>query len=67
MLTNRPLYMTFILFMCMSLAACNCDPRGITMIGAPCDQISGDCSCKRYVTGRYCNQCLVQLHSLLKL
>uniref|UniRef100_A0A8C1T947 Laminin, beta 2-like n=1 Tax=Cyprinus carpio TaxID=7962 RepID=A0A8C1T947_CYPCA len=37
---------------------CNCDPRGITMIGAPCDQISGDCSCKRYVTGRYCNQCL---------
>ncbi|XP_043080121.1 laminin subunit beta-2 [Puntigrus tetrazona] len=37
---------------------CNCDPRGITMVGAPCDQISGDCSCKRYVTGRYCNQCL---------
>uniref|UniRef100_A0A8D3CXR2 Laminin, beta 2-like n=1 Tax=Scophthalmus maximus TaxID=52904 RepID=A0A8D3CXR2_SCOMX len=38
---------------------CNCDPRGIIMIGAPCDQISGDCSCKRYVTGRYCNQCLM--------
>ncbi|XP_051947738.1 laminin subunit beta-2 [Xyrauchen texanus] len=37
---------------------CNCDPRGITMLGAPCDQISGDCYCKRYVTGRYCNQCL---------
>ncbi|KAG7283440.1 hypothetical protein CRUP_035233, partial [Coryphaenoides rupestris] len=27
-------------------------------MGVPCDQISGDCSCKRYVTGRYCNQCL---------
>ncbi|KAG7235214.1 hypothetical protein INR49_030617, partial [Caranx melampygus] len=37
---------------------CNCDPRGIIMMGAPCDQISGDCSCKRYVTGRYCDQCL---------
>ncbi|XP_068184392.1 laminin subunit beta-1 [Antennarius striatus] len=37
---------------------CNCDPRGIIMTDAPCDQISGDCSCKRYVTGRYCNQCL---------
>nr|XP_055044545.1 laminin subunit beta-2 [Misgurnus anguillicaudatus] len=38
--------------------ACNCDPRGITTLGSPCDQISGDCSCKRYVTGRYCNECL---------
>uniref|UniRef100_A0A8C9VHC6 Laminin, beta 2-like n=1 Tax=Scleropages formosus TaxID=113540 RepID=A0A8C9VHC6_SCLFO len=37
---------------------CNCDPRGIVMLGSPCDQISGDCSCKRYVTGRYCNQCV---------
>ncbi|XP_073678938.1 laminin subunit beta-1 [Garra rufa] len=43
---------------------CNCDPRGITMIGAPCDQISGDCSCKRYVTGRYCNQCLPEYWGL---
>uniref|UniRef100_A0A3P8UUK8 Laminin, beta 2-like n=1 Tax=Cynoglossus semilaevis TaxID=244447 RepID=A0A3P8UUK8_CYNSE len=39
---------------------CNCDPRGIIMLDAPCDQISGDCSCKRYVTGRYCDQCLLQ-------
>ncbi|KAM9750902.1 laminin subunit beta-1 isoform 1-T2 [Menidia menidia] len=36
---------------------CNCDPRGIIMTGAACDQISGDCFCKRYVTGRYCDQC----------
>uniref|UniRef100_A0A8D3D257 Laminin, beta 2-like n=1 Tax=Scophthalmus maximus TaxID=52904 RepID=A0A8D3D257_SCOMX len=43
---------------------CNCDPRGIIMIGAPCDQISGDCSCKRYVTGRYCNQCLPEYWGL---
>ncbi|KAI7793829.1 laminin subunit beta-2 [Triplophysa rosa] len=43
---------------------CNCVPRGITMTGAPCDQISGDCSCKRYVTGRYCNQCLPEFWGL---
>ncbi|XP_063064024.1 laminin subunit beta-2 [Engraulis encrasicolus] len=43
---------------------CNCDPRGITMMGSPCDQISGDCSCKRYVTGRYCNQCLPEFWGL---
>ncbi|TRY90633.1 hypothetical protein DNTS_003700 [Danionella cerebrum] len=43
---------------------CNCDPRGITTQGAPCDQISGDCSCKRYVTGRYCNQCLPEYWGL---
>ncbi|CAL8260674.1 unnamed protein product [Gadus morhua 'NCC'] len=39
---------------------CNCDPRGIIRVGAPCDQISGDCSCKRYVTGRHCDQCLAE-------
>ncbi|KAG5838540.1 hypothetical protein ANANG_G00224730 [Anguilla anguilla] len=44
--------------------ACNCDPRGIIMMGSPCDQISGDCSCKRYVTGRHCNQCLPQYWGL---
>lgn len=43
---------------------CNCDPRGIIIMGAPCDQISGDCSCKRYVTGRYCNQCLPEYWGL---
>ncbi|KAM7404247.1 hypothetical protein PAMP_011613 [Pampus punctatissimus] len=43
---------------------CNCDPRGIIMMGAPCDQISGDCSCKRYVTGRYCSQCLPEYWGL---
>uniref|UniRef100_A0A665WDJ5 Laminin subunit beta-2-like n=1 Tax=Echeneis naucrates TaxID=173247 RepID=A0A665WDJ5_ECHNA len=43
---------------------CNCDPRGIIMTDAPCDQISGDCSCKRYVTGRYCNQCLPEYWGL---
>ncbi|KAJ3586836.1 hypothetical protein NHX12_013228 [Muraenolepis orangiensis] len=43
---------------------CNCDPRGIIQMGVPCDQISGDCSCKRYVTGRYCNQCLPEYWGL---
>nr|XP_061780709.1 laminin subunit beta-2-like [Nerophis lumbriciformis]XP_061780717.1 laminin subunit beta-2-like [Nerophis lumbriciformis] len=43
---------------------CNCDPRGIITMGAPCDQISGDCSCKRYVTGRYCDQCLPEFWGL---
>ncbi|XP_062396596.1 laminin subunit beta-2 [Sardina pilchardus] len=43
---------------------CNCDPRGTTMLGTPCDQISGDCSCKRYVTGRNCDQCLPEFWGL---
>ncbi|XP_011475073.1 laminin subunit beta-2 [Oryzias latipes] len=43
---------------------CNCDPRGIIRMGDPCDQISGDCSCKRYVTGRYCDQCLPEYWGL---
>ncbi|XP_067908301.1 laminin subunit beta-1 [Heterodontus francisci] len=44
--------------------ACRCDPRGIIMSGAPCDQISGDCFCKRYVTGRYCDVCLPEYWGL---
>ncbi|KAK1158494.1 laminin subunit beta-2-like isoform X1 [Acipenser oxyrinchus oxyrinchus] len=37
---------------------CQCDPRGTVSNGPQCDTISGDCFCKRLVTGRGCNQCL---------
>ncbi|XP_062924347.1 laminin subunit beta-1 isoform X1 [Mobula hypostoma] len=44
--------------------ACLCDPRGVVMMGAPCDHISGDCICKRHVTGRYCDTCLTEYWGL---
>ncbi|XP_078066136.1 laminin subunit beta-1 [Mustelus asterias] len=44
--------------------ACRCDPRGIIMSEGPCDQISGDCFCKRHVTGRYCDLCLAEYWGL---
>nr|XP_060622490.1 laminin subunit beta-2 [Anolis sagrei ordinatus] len=37
---------------------CQCDPRGTVQDGPQCDAITGDCFCKRLVTGRSCNQCL---------
>ncbi|XP_039626988.1 laminin subunit beta-2 isoform X1 [Polypterus senegalus] len=37
---------------------CQCDPRGTVSEGPQCDPISGDCFCKRLVTGRSCNKCL---------
>ncbi|KAM4721277.1 laminin subunit beta-1-like [Rhinophrynus dorsalis] len=43
---------------------CRCDPRGIVGGNTPCDQISGDCYCKRFVTGRFCNQCLPEFWGL---
>ncbi|XP_063282783.1 laminin subunit beta-4-like [Pelobates fuscus] len=43
---------------------CRCDPRGTVPGNTPCDQISGDCYCKRFVTGRYCNQCLAEFWGL---
>ncbi|GCB83687.1 hypothetical protein scyTo_0024174, partial [Scyliorhinus torazame] len=46
------------------IPACRCDPRGIIMSEAPCDQISGDCFCKRHVTGRYCDLCLEEYWGL---
>uniref|UniRef100_A0A8C0QS90 Laminin subunit beta-2-like n=1 Tax=Chelonoidis abingdonii TaxID=106734 RepID=A0A8C0QS90_CHEAB len=43
---------------------CGCDPRGIIAGSPPCDHISGDCYCKRFVSGRYCNQCLPEFWGL---
>ncbi|NXA45246.1 LAMB2 protein, partial [Nothocercus julius] len=37
---------------------CQCDPRGTVAEGSQCDPVSGECLCKRLVTGRNCNQCL---------
>jgi len=42
-----------------SALACKCDPRGTVSGSSPCDPVSGDCFCKRLVTGHTCNQCLV--------
>uniref|UniRef100_A0A8C5C0G7 Laminin, beta 2 (laminin S) n=1 Tax=Gadus morhua TaxID=8049 RepID=A0A8C5C0G7_GADMO len=37
---------------------CRCDPRGTVSGRSQCDPVSGDCFCKRLVTGRGCDQCL---------
>uniref|UniRef100_A0A8C1SX85 Laminin, beta 2 (laminin S) n=1 Tax=Cyprinus carpio TaxID=7962 RepID=A0A8C1SX85_CYPCA len=38
--------------------SCKCDPRGTVSGSSQCDPVSGDCFCKRLVTGHSCNQCL---------
>ncbi|CAM5165168.1 unnamed protein product [Natator depressus] len=43
---------------------CRCDPRGILTGSPPCDHVSGDCYCKRFVSGRYCSQCLPEFWGL---
>ncbi|KAJ8360943.1 hypothetical protein SKAU_G00174680 [Synaphobranchus kaupii] len=42
---------------------CQCDLRG-SVPGGSCDQVSGDCVCKRQVTGRRCDQCVVEFWGL---
>uniref|UniRef100_A0A8C2XM76 Laminin, beta 2 (laminin S) n=1 Tax=Cyclopterus lumpus TaxID=8103 RepID=A0A8C2XM76_CYCLU len=37
---------------------CRCDHRGTVSGSSQCDPVSGDCFCKRLVTGRSCDQCL---------
>uniref|UniRef100_A0A3P9JZ19 Laminin, beta 2 (laminin S) n=1 Tax=Oryzias latipes TaxID=8090 RepID=A0A3P9JZ19_ORYLA len=37
---------------------CRCDRRGTVSGSSQCDPVSGDCFCKRLVTGRSCDQCL---------
>lgn len=48
-------------WVCMHVcgAACRCDPRGTVAGSSPCDPISGDCYCKRFVAGRSCSECVV--------
>ncbi|NXC49834.1 LAMB1 protein, partial [Penelope pileata] len=49
---------------CVWRAACRCDPRGTVAGSSPCDPISGDCYCKRFVAGRSCSQCVPEFWGL---
>lgn len=42
------------------LPACQCDRMGTVLGNSQCDPVSGDCFCKRLVTGRSCDKCLVR-------
>ncbi|KAM6300840.1 laminin subunit beta-2-like [Aegotheles albertisi] len=43
---------------------CRCDPRGTVAGSSPCDPVSGDCYCKRFVAGRSCSQCVPEFWGL---
>ncbi|XP_063992157.1 laminin subunit beta-1 isoform X3 [Diachasmimorpha longicaudata] len=43
--------------------ACTCNPLG-TIDNQGCNQVTGECTCKRYVTARDCNQCLPEYWGL---
>lgn len=42
---------------------CTCNTEG-TINNQGCNILSGECTCKRYVTGRDCNQCLPEYYGL---
>ncbi|XP_046682808.1 laminin subunit beta-1 isoform X2 [Homalodisca vitripennis] len=42
---------------------CTCNTLG-TINNEGCNQVTGECTCKRYVVGRDCNQCLPEYYDL---
>ena len=46
-----------------SCLSCGCDPAGAEA-GTVCNQTTGMCSCKRYVTGTSCDQCVSGFQNL---
>ncbi|XP_013375386.1 PREDICTED: usherin isoform X1 [Chinchilla lanigera] len=46
---------------------CDCDAAGTRNRSLLCDQIGGQCNCKRRVSGRQCNQCHAGFYSLQEL
>ncbi|XP_002760562.4 usherin [Callithrix jacchus] len=47
--------------------SCDCDKVGTRNGSILCDQIGGQCNCKRHVSGRQCNQCQNGFYSLQEL
>ncbi|XP_053572558.1 laminin subunit beta-1 [Bombina bombina] len=43
---------------------CGCNTLGTIPGGNPCDSQDGSCYCKRYVTGRKCDQCMSEFWGL---
>ncbi|KAI5940642.1 Usherin [Manis javanica] len=46
---------------------CDCDKVGTRNSGLLCDEIGGQCNCKRHVSGRQCNQCQNGFYNLQEL
>nr|XP_011759520.1 usherin isoform X1 [Macaca nemestrina] len=46
---------------------CDCDKVGARNGSILCDQIGGQCNCKRHVSGRQCNQCQNGFYNLQEL
>ncbi|XP_053463887.1 usherin [Nycticebus coucang] len=46
---------------------CDCDKVGTRNSSLFCDQIGGQCNCKRHVSGRECNQCQNGFYNLQEL
>ena len=43
-------------FMNLTCSPCDCDPKG--SVGLKCDDVTGQCLCKDYYTGRTCGSCV---------
>ena len=54
--------MFYILWCFLLIVACTCNTLG-TVGNYGCDKRTGECRCKRYVTGRMCGECHVCMHA----
>ena len=57
------IFLLFFLLIFFQFSECKCNIAGIVSNDG-CDQVTGSCTCKRFVTGRDCDQCMEEHYGL---
>lgn len=58
----RALHVGYFKILTALFVACDCNPEG--SLNLQCDEINGNCDCKRNVEGRQCERCMENKYNI---